>query len=123
MFAADLKDADTYQATLSNLVGVSGIILPVGMILVGIATVRAGRWPGWRRYVPLACDVYVVVLIPLLFSSIDKLGIAGFCFAFLILSYAVFTRPEAGTGTFVGAPSAAGPRRSLPTVRETIRAT
>jgi len=99
-------DVDAYPTTLSNLFGVAGILVPLGMILAGIATVRVGGWRGWRRLVPLACGIYAVVLIPLLFSSIDKLGIAAFFFAFGVVSYATYSQPEPDAAA-IGAASAA----------------
>jgi hypothetical protein len=46
-----------------NLVG-------IGLIVVGIAVVRAGRFTGWRRYPVLALGVYVfVVMTPLIIAS------------------------------------------------------
>ena len=37
---------------------VGALLTAIGMVLVGIATVRAGAWAGWRRYTPLAVGVY-----------------------------------------------------------------
>ena len=46
-----------------NLVG-------LGLILAGIAVIRAHRWTGWHRYVVLALGIYVfVVMTPLIIVS------------------------------------------------------
>lgn len=45
--------------------GVAAPLLGAGMLLAGIAVVRAGTWQGWGRFAPLACGLYVfVVLLP-----------------------------------------------------------
>lgn len=52
-------------ATGSNLFGVDTPVLALGMILLGIAIIRAGAWTGWRRFVALAWGIYIpVVLVP-----------------------------------------------------------
>src|SRR5690606_29940782 len=34
----------------------------VGMLLTGLAVVRAGHWQGWQRYMPLVCGLYAGVV-------------------------------------------------------------
>lgn len=42
----------------------------LGLVLAGVAVVRAGRWTGWRRWVVLALGIYVfVVLTPVIIAS------------------------------------------------------
>jgi hypothetical protein len=43
--------------------GICGMGLGLGMILTGIAVLRAGRWQGWRRYIPLLFGLYPFLLI------------------------------------------------------------
>lgn len=48
-----------------TLFGVATVTTPVGLLLAGTSIVRAGRWTGWRRFVPLACGAFVpIVVIP-----------------------------------------------------------
>jgi hypothetical protein len=55
--------SDTLFAIAPNLVG-------LGLILTGVAVVRAGRWVGWRRYVTLALGIYVfAVLTPVIIAA------------------------------------------------------
>ena len=35
-----------------------GAPVRAGLVLAGVAVLRAGRWSGWRRFVPLAIGVY-----------------------------------------------------------------
>jgi hypothetical protein len=54
-----------------NLVG-------LGLILAGIAVIRARRWTGWHRYVVLALGIYVfVVMTPLIIVSGGPPATAG----------------------------------------------
>lgn len=94
VFATDSQVDDTLPATLSTLFGPAIILVALGMILAGVATLRSGRWDGWRHVVPLGCGAYTFVFIPLVFTDLALLGIAGFFLVFLILSYAVFSHPE-----------------------------
>ncbi|MGM9511612.1 hypothetical protein ACS5NO_28000 [Larkinella sp. GY13] len=43
------------------------ILNAIGMVLVGIAVWRAGRWRGWQRWMPLLTGLYpLVVMFPVL---------------------------------------------------------
>ncbi|GAA1871403.1 hypothetical protein GCM10009836_60260 [Pseudonocardia ailaonensis] len=55
--------SDLLFSIAPNLVG-------IGLILVGVAVIRAGVWSGWRRFVVLALGIVVfVVMTPLLIVS------------------------------------------------------
>ena len=44
---------------------VSTIVQLVGLVLVGVGVLRAGRWGGWHRFTPLACGLFIpFVMIP-----------------------------------------------------------
>jgi hypothetical protein len=54
------------------LLGISALLQGLGLLLAGIAVVRAGRWHGWHRWIPLLCGLYAfLVLIPALALSPD----------------------------------------------------
>lgn len=52
--------------------GVADVLYPVatlalllGLVLTGVAVLRAGRWGGWHRFTPLACGLYIpLVMLP-----------------------------------------------------------
>jgi hypothetical protein len=51
----------------SFLLPVGAFITAVGMTLVGIAVIRARRWSGWRRFMPLLVGLYpFVAMFPLI---------------------------------------------------------
>jgi uncharacterized membrane protein len=47
----------------STLDGICSMGLGLGMILTGIAVLRAGRWQGWTRFIPLLFGLYPFLLI------------------------------------------------------------
>ncbi len=48
-----------------GLYGIATLAMMLGLILAGVAVVRAGRWTGWHRFTPLACGLFIpFVLIP-----------------------------------------------------------
>jgi hypothetical protein len=72
------------------------------MLVVGAATLRAGAWPGWRRWTPLACGL----ALPVAFLA----GVRGreamtgtfsiaTAAAFLALGWAVWSSPAGGQRT------------------------
>jgi hypothetical protein len=47
------------------LYGVATLAFTPGLILLGVAVLRAGRWTGWHRFTPLACGLFVpLVMFP-----------------------------------------------------------
>jgi hypothetical protein len=47
----------------ATLDGICAMGLGLGMILAGAAVLRAGRWQGWRRFIPLLFGLYPFLLI------------------------------------------------------------
>jgi hypothetical protein len=46
------------------------LLTGLGLVTAGTAVLRAGRWTGWRRLLPLTVGVYVfVVLVPAMVAS------------------------------------------------------
>ena len=64
--------------------GVATLALALGLIVAGAAVAKAGRWSGWRRFCPLACGLYIpLVLLPSSalpgFAMNYAIGIWGVC--------------------------------------------
>lgn len=69
----------------------STLILILGLLLLGVAVLRAGRWTGWSRFTPLACGLYMLlILLPSLslpgYASNYAIGIWGVCWLLLGLA-------------------------------------
>jgi hypothetical protein len=53
-----------------TLFGVGPTLTGIGLIGAGISILRAGRWTGWRRFLPLGLGLYIfVVMTPALIVS------------------------------------------------------
>ena len=89
--AAGESAASGGWATLLNtLYGVSSIGSGVGLILVGVATLRAHRWTDGRRWLPLAMGVWVFVpMTPAMLAGFvpARLGITGWMLLFAALGW------------------------------------
>lgn len=82
----------------------------LGMLLAGVAVLRAHRWSGWRRFVPLALGAYVfVVFLPVAIATGSEAGfwaaLIPFGLIFAALGLAVVR--EATTSTTARVPSGA----------------
>jgi hypothetical protein len=67
------------------------LLMMLGLILLGVAVLRAGRWAGWHRYTPLACGLFIpLILIPALslpgLTGHYAIGLWGVCWLLLGLS-------------------------------------
>lgn len=63
----------------------------LGLILAGVAMLRAGHWTGWRRFTPLACGLFIpLVMLPSFalpgFASNYAIGLWGVCWLLLGVS-------------------------------------
>lgn len=77
---------------IESLYGITSILIGATLIVAGIAVLRAGRWRGWARYVPLGLGVYVFVpMTPALFGSftLGRFVIGGWMLGFAVLGWAL----------------------------------
>ena len=78
----------------SFLLPLGALITAVGMTLVGIAVLRAKRWGGWQRFMPLLVGVYpFMTLFPFIFitSEPSMLAITGWGLPWLLLGCAIWS--------------------------------
>ncbi len=73
------------------LLPLSAFLTAVGMLLVGAAVLRAGRWNGWARVMPLLCGLYpFVAMFPLIAitsaPNVWTIAAWGVCWALLGLA-------------------------------------
>lgn len=57
------RTGDTTAQVVGAVFGLGVVLSAVGLILVGIATLRAHIWQDWRRYTPLATGICTAVLV------------------------------------------------------------
>lgn len=81
------------------LLGISALLQGLGLLLAGIAVVRAGRWHGWHRWIPLFCGLYTfLVLIPALALSpegYNAWALVGWQIPFALLGLALYQQGSA----------------------------
>jgi len=79
--------------------GFASVLIGVGLVLAGIAVIRAQRWHRWARIVPVLLGIYVFVpLTPALLVSRDPVGriaIAGWMVGFAVLGWALVRKGRA----------------------------
>lgn len=100
---ADIAGADVAGETpqldlVSAGFGIASILMGVGLLLLGIAVVRAHRWTGWRRWLLVVMGVYVFV--PLTPAAIGPmlprlLALAVWSLLFTALGRALLTEAAA----------------------------
>jgi hypothetical protein len=74
------------------LLGITALLQGLGLLLAGVAVLRAARWSHWHRFIPLLCGLYnVLVLIPVLALSngYNAWALAGWQIPFLLLGVAL----------------------------------
>ncbi|HSK59359.1 MAG TPA: hypothetical protein VK935_09930 [Actinomycetospora sp.] len=59
------------------LYSVVPLVTALGMVVAGIAVLRAGRWSGWRRYVPLLVGLWIVVVVVPVIALVGDPGSGG----------------------------------------------
>ena len=100
----DAKVDDTSAAIVGGVFGLASIALMVGFLVAGRATLRAGRWHGWRRFTPLATGLWLVVLTPVGLTAPTLLhggvGVYGACL--LAMAVALYTDPAPAVAEKVG---------------------
>jgi len=100
----DAKVDDTSAAIVGAVFGLASIASMVGFLVAGRATLRAGRWHGWRRFTPLATGLWLVVLTPVGLTAPTLLhggvGVYGACL--LAMAVALYTDPAPAVAEKVG---------------------
>ena len=101
----DARTDDTSASIVGGAVfGVAGILLTIGFLVLGWATLRAGVWQGWRRLTPLATGVWLCAMNVLTFAFPTALhgmvGVYGLCL--LGIAVALYTNPTPAATADVG---------------------
>lgn len=83
-----LADAGTGETVF----GLASLTSALGLVLAGVAVLRARRWPGPARFLPVALGTYIVaVLTPLLVATpFGLLGIAGWAVLWVLLGLGLY---------------------------------
>jgi hypothetical protein len=91
---ADQRNDDTGAGLVGTCFGLGTFLSAVGFIVAGVATMRAARWDGWRRYVPLATGIWLMALVGLAMTPLLTIGVAVYGVLIAALGVALVTQPE-----------------------------
>lgn len=91
-------------ATAETLFAVAPLVTGPGLVLAGVAVLRARSWSGWRRVVPLACGAYLlVVFVPVVVATGTDVGflvaVTGWDLGLAALGLAVVQEASAPAST------------------------
>ncbi len=92
---AVLSDATGFGSLFNFLTPVGFLVFIIGMVLVGIFTIAAKTWPGWRAYVPLI--IIIVTVVGRATRVVDAENIFGqvmIMALWMVLGYVVATARE-----------------------------
>jgi hypothetical protein len=84
---------DTGAVVVGSLFGAATVLTAVGMIVLGMDTLRARSWHGWRRTVPLATGIWLLVVAALAVTPALAAGVAVYGLLAAALGIAVVTEP------------------------------
>lgn len=99
---------DTGAAIVGAIFAVAIVLSAAGFLSAGIATVRARRWRGWRRYAPLGVGVWTTVLLGLNLTEALPTAVAVYGLCLLALSVALYTQPAPTSATELLLPQGQG---------------
>jgi hypothetical protein len=73
--------------------GLANLVTAAGLVVAGVATARAGRWPGWGRWTLLVSGIALVLVLPLPTVSAEllALGVAAWGVATTVFGAALAT--------------------------------
>lgn len=88
----------------SDLWALAALVSAIGLLLVGIATIRARRWQGWARFVPLLAGLYFFVgMLPFVFFADEPnlFALGGWGLLRLAVGLAIWSEGQARAGSTV----------------------
>jgi hypothetical protein len=80
---------ETGALVVGRIFGAGTVLSAVGLALAGWATLRAGVWQDWRRFVPLSIGVVTFALIGLGLTKALPTGVALYSLGFAALGFAL----------------------------------
>jgi hypothetical protein len=94
---ADQRMDDTGAGLVGACFGLGSLLSAIGFIVAGVATVRAARWDGWRRFVPLATGIWLAALVVLATTPALAVGVTLYGVFISALGVALWTQPTPST--------------------------
>ena len=91
---ADQTLDDAGPKIVGAVFGLGTLLSAVGLLLAGRATLRAGLWTRWRRWVVLLTGVAAVALLGLQFTKALPTAVGVFELGFVLIGVALALEPE-----------------------------
>lgn len=89
----DQRMDHTGPMIVGGIFGLGVLLTAVGLLLAGWATLRAGHWRGWRRFVPLAAGIWTTALVGVSLTKALPTGVGIYGLCILALGLALYTQP------------------------------
>ncbi len=89
----DQRIDDPGPMIVGGIFGLGVLLTAVGLLLAGWATLRAGQWRDWRRFVPLAAGMWTTALVGVSFTKALPTGVGVYGLCILALGLALYTQP------------------------------
>lgn len=83
---------DTVAVVVVALFAGGTVLQALGLLVCGVATLRAGVWSGWARWTPLAVAVTMVALMGLQFTDLLAVAVGIYAAAVVALGLAMIQR-------------------------------
>jgi hypothetical protein len=85
--AYDASTDDAGAILAMSLFGVGTVALAIGLLLAGRSSLRTPRRPSWTSWAPFALGIWMVLMIPLQFTSALVVAVGGY--AILVVAFGV----------------------------------
>ena len=102
---ARIDDASAMTVGLIFAVGI--VLIAVGFLVTGVATLRTGAWAGWRRFTPLVVGISCLALLALNTTKALPTGVALYGVCLMALFFALATEPVPVAAIPIGEPQMA----------------
>ena len=79
--------------------GLGTVLSAAGFVTLGVTTLRAGQWVGWRRRIPLVLGIWTTLMMLLVASPFGPAGIGVYGGLLAVLFVAMYTQPVATPAT------------------------
>jgi hypothetical protein len=73
------------------------VLVAIGLLLAGWATLREGYWVDWRRFTPIAAGASAIALIPLQLTPALPSAVAAYGLSFVAIGVALRGTPQSST--------------------------
>jgi hypothetical protein len=86
---------DRIGKTVITLFAVGTVLQALGLLLCGVATLRARLWSGWARWTPLAVGVTMLILVALQLTPLLAAAVGLYAAAVVALGLAMLQQGPA----------------------------